>query len=67
MSRVVSRRRMNVLAMAFAAAGLLSVVPDSVRAQKGPLSFESSVPEDQARELAQWFKTEKLLGLFRGR
>lgn len=63
MSRVVSRRRMNVLAMAFAAAGFLSAVPNSALAQKGPLSFESTAPEDQARELAQWFKTEKLLGL----
>ena len=63
MSRVVTRRKFNVLAMAVATVGL-SALSFSASAQTGPsLAFSSSNSDAQARELAQWFRTDKLVGL----
>ena len=56
MSRSVTRRNLNVLAMGVAM-GALSFSHAAVQ----PITFGSAAPDAQARELAQWFKTEKLV------
>lgn len=63
MSRVVSRREFNLLGLstAFGGAGAL-LAPSQARAWV-PLEFSAEQPEAQARELAQWFRTEKLVNL----
>lgn len=63
MSRVVSRREFNLLGLSTAlGGGVASLAPTQARAWV-PLEFSSEMPDAQARELAQWFRTEKLLNL----
>ncbi|MGE5450857.1 MAG: DUF1571 domain-containing protein [Acidobacteriota bacterium] len=63
MSRVVSRRQLTLWAMAVATAGLTSYAPQAGAQGAPALAFSATAPDAQARELAQWFKTEKLVGL----
>ena len=63
MSRVVSRRQLTVLAMAAATAGLVTFASSSHAAAPQPTALAGTTPDDQARELAQWFKTERLVML----
>lgn len=64
MFRVVTRRKFNVLAMAVATIGLSALsLPVAAQSSGLPLAFTASGPDAQARELAQWFKTDKLVGL----
>ncbi|MDE1997438.1 MAG: DUF1571 domain-containing protein [Burkholderiales bacterium] len=59
----LSRRRFHVLALTAAALGIGFDEPARAQAQARPLAFASADPDAQAGELAQWFKTEKLVGL----
>lgn len=63
MSRGVSRRKLNVLAMAVVTAGLAALSNAGQAAASQPIAFTATTPDGQARELAQWFKTEKLIDL----
>jgi len=63
MSRVVTRRKFNVLAMAVATMGLSALAFSASAQTSASLAFSSSNTDAQARELAQWFKTDKLVGL----
>ncbi|MDE2593764.1 MAG: DUF1571 domain-containing protein, partial [Burkholderiales bacterium] len=63
MSRVVFRRQLTALAVAAATVGMLTCASASLAASSQPVALSGTTPDDQARELAQWFKTEKMVAL----